>query len=574
MRRGIRRRHQGPPLAPHRAAGARGGHQPPPSRGVRLRDEHRRRRRHVAAAAAPVLPEGGRPARHRTAGTGGVRRRHGVPAARRRPARAGRGPVRTHRRRGRPAGARLAQRTHGRRRPRPHGAQRRAAVPPNPDRPRRGAGGLRRRARPLRTQAVRHPQAGRTRRRAAAAVGAASVLHRQPVVEHHRLQGHADRRPDGGDVPRPLRSGRRVGPGARAPAVLHQHVPVLAARPSVPLRRAQRGDQHAARQHQLDAGARGAVPLRPVRRRSRQAVPAHPRGAERHRHVRQCARVPRAHRPPARARRADDDSGAVEQPRVDEPGAEGVLPVPRFAHGAVGRAGVDRVHRRHRDRRGARPQRPAPLALLRDEGRHGDHGVRGRRARRAPGECPGEGAAAPGPHLPGRHRPGPHHRRRGDQGRPRRGAPVQRVAGAGAGAPARPAAGRRRAGPGPRRHSAPAARLRVHRGGPADHRRPDGRARRRADRLHGDRHGPGGAVRPLAAALRLLQAAVRPGHQPAARRHPRGTGDRHGLDARLRAQPAEPRAGVVPPGEDRRPPSSTTTGWRSCAPCPIRRSAR
>ena len=53
----------------------------------------------------------------------------------------------------------------------------------------------------------------------------------------------------------------RVGARARAPALQHQHVPVLAARASVSLRRAQRRDQHAARQHQLDAGARRTAAL-------------------------------------------------------------------------------------------------------------------------------------------------------------------------------------------------------------------------------------------------------------------------------------------------------------------------
>ena len=53
--------------------------------------------------------------------------------------------------------------------------------------------------------------------------------------------------------------GLRVGARARAPALQHEHVPVLAAGASVPLHRAQRRDQHAARQHQLDAGARGAA---------------------------------------------------------------------------------------------------------------------------------------------------------------------------------------------------------------------------------------------------------------------------------------------------------------------------
>ena len=55
----------------------------------------------------------------------------------------------------------------------------------------------------------------------------------------------------------------------------------------------------------------------------------------------------------------------------------------------------------------------------------------------------------------------------------------------------------------------------------ADH-RPDGQRRRRGRRLDGQRHAAGGAVGPAAAALQLLQAALRPGDQPADRRHPRG----------------------------------------------------
>ena len=46
--------------------------------------------------------------------------------------------------------------------------------------------------------------------------------------------------------------------------------------------------------------------------------------------------------------------------------------------------------------------------------------------------------------------------------------------------------------------------------------------RRRGARLDGHRHADRGAVRPPAPAVRLLPAAVRAGHQPAARRHPRG----------------------------------------------------
>ena len=63
---------------------------------------------------------------------------------------------------------------------------------------------------------------------------------------------------------------------------------------------------------------------------------------------------------------------------------------------------------------------------------------------------------------------------------------------------------------------------------------------RGAARLDGHRHAARGAVRAAAAALRLLQAALRAGHQPAARRDPRRARDVDGIDGRARAQPAVP----------------------------------
>ena len=74
----------------------------------------------------------------------------------------------------------------------------------------------------------------------------------------------------------------------------------------------------------------------------------------------------------------------------------------------------------------------------------------------------------------------------------------------------------------------------------------------------------GGAVGPAAPALRLLQAAVRAGHQPAARRDPRGAGDVDGIDDRAGGQPARAGARVVPADQHRRTRSSTTSSWRSC----------
>ena len=70
---------------------------------------------------------------------------------------------------------------------------------------------------------------------------------------------------------------------------------------------------------------------------------------------------------------------------------------------------------------------------------------------------------------------------------------------------------------------------------------------RRSGRLDGHRHGARGAVGSPAAALRLLHAGLRAGHQPAARRDPRGAGDGDGIDDRSRRQPARSAARVVPP---------------------------
>src|ERR1700682_4512111 len=98
-------------------------------------------------------------------------------------------------------------------------------------------------------------------------------------------------------------------------ALQHQHVPVVAARASVPLHRAQRRDQHAARQHQLDARARGAAAIGPARRRSAEDPADHPRGRQRYGDVRQRPRVPGDDRAVARARDPDDDPGALGRSR-------------------------------------------------------------------------------------------------------------------------------------------------------------------------------------------------------------------------------------------------------------------
>ena len=225
----------------------------------------------------------------------------------------------------------------------------------------------------LRAQALRHPQADRARDEGS--------LHLRPVVEDADLQGHADRVADRGHVPRSVRPERRIRARARAPALLDQHVPVLAAGASVSLRRAQRRDQHAARQHQLDEGARRPAEVERVRRRPAEGAAGDRAGRQRHRDLRQRARVPGDGGPLAAARGADDDSRAVGGQPGDGSGGARVLRIPLVADGAVGRPGVDHLHRRPADRRRARSQRPAPVALLHHHGRPRDHGVGSRRPR-------------------------------------------------------------------------------------------------------------------------------------------------------------------------------------------------
>ena len=171
----------------------------------------------------------------------------------------------------------------------------------------------------------------------------------------------------------------------------------------------------------------GLLAVGAVRQGTAAGPARHPRRRLGHGDVRQRARVPLHGGPVAAARRADDDSRAVAEPRGDERRAPRVLRVPLVADGAVGRPGGHRLHRRQGDRRRARSQRPAPVALLHHEGRHRRHGVGSRRARLRAGEHRRQGAAASRQGVPGRHREGPDRRRRGAEGRAGGGAPVRRV---------------------------------------------------------------------------------------------------------------------------------------------------
>ena len=250
-------------------------------------------------------------------------------------------------------------------------------------------------------------------------------------------------------------------------------------------------------------------------------------------------------------------------------GAAGVLRVPLLPDGAVGRPGVDRVHRRHGDRRGARPQRPAPVALLRHQGRPGRHGVRGRRARHPARErrssrsacSPGrmflvdteQGRIVDDEELKQRAR-----RRSSPYGEWLRRAPRSTLDDL-PDAPALPRARSRR----------PCCSRQQAFGYTHEDLRillaPMATQRRGSRRLDGHRHAAGGPLGPAAAALQLLQAALRPGHQPAARRDPRRARHVDGLDDRPRGQPARADARVVPADQAQVPRSSTTRSWRSSA---------
>ena len=164
---------------------------------------------------------------------------------------------------------------------------------------------------------------------------------------------------------------------------------------SLPHGRAQRRDQHAARQRQLDGGAAGVRVVAAVRRRHHQAVADLLRGPVGHRLLRQRARVPGDGRLQPGARRHDADPRGVGRQPADGWQAPRLLRVSRLPDGAVGRPGRHGLHRRAPDRRHARPQRPAAGALSRHQGRPGDHVVGSRRAAGRGGEHrPASGACS------------------------------------------------------------------------------------------------------------------------------------------------------------------------------------
>ena len=335
------------------------------------------------------------------------------------------------------------------------------------------------------------------------------------VQPDHGVQGHAHHNATApilsGSARRTLRQRHRD----RAQPLLHQHLPVLAAGPPVPVRRPQRRDQHRARQPQPHARPRSHAGQRADSRRPQPALADLHAGGLRLGVLRRGARAAAPRRPQPAARRADDDPRGVGEQHHHGPRRAGVLAVPRLADGAVGRPGLRHVHRRHPGRSGVGPQRITARTLVAHHRRPHHPRQRERCARRAVRRDRRQGPPAARQDVPDRHRRRPHRLRRRDQGSARATRAVRRMA---ARRPARPEdPARPSPSPAqPRVGGAQADLVRLHRGGPAHPAHPDGRLRRRTAGLDGHRHPDRGAVAAVPAALRLLRRTLRPGDQPAA----------------------------------------------------------
>ncbi len=228
--------------------------QPRAPRRGRRRPARRRRRRHPGADPAPVLQAQGRGARHRAAGARPLRGRLRVHAAR------GGG----------------AQKRPG------HLRRRRGARGPDAHRLARGA--VRRFLARRLGQADWRPSTCRCSSAAARTAPPTTTFERRLYIIRKSISNVVFHKRDpklahyyvvslscrtivykgmfladqlGKYYPDLHEDDFEFGAGARAPALLHQHVPELAAGASVPHDLPQRRDQHAARQRQLDGGAAG-----------------------------------------------------------------------------------------------------------------------------------------------------------------------------------------------------------------------------------------------------------------------------------------------------------------------------
>ena len=229
---------------------------------------------------------------------GPLRRRHVLPAPGPRPAGQARGADRAQRPRRGPERARLARRARS--------TRRRSATPPTPAGPY---------IRQLIIEAGPGFQSDQDaferklyviRRIVELAAGPdfyASSFSSRTIV----YKGMLDLQPARALLPRPARRALRQRAGARALALLDQHVPELGARPPLPRDLPQRRDQHADGQRQLDARARVAAVERAVRRRPPEGAADRAPGRLGLGDVRQRPRAADARRPLAAARGDDDD---------------------------------------------------------------------------------------------------------------------------------------------------------------------------------------------------------------------------------------------------------------------------
>jgi glutamate synthase (NADPH) large chain len=354
--------------------------------------------------------------------------------------------------------------------------------------------------------------------------------------------------------------------GAGASALQHQHLPVVAAGAPVPLRRAQRRDQHAARQHQLDARARGAAAPRELLGDDlAKILPGHrPGGSDSATFDNVLELLVMAGRSLPHAVLMMIPEAWERQPRAMDDGAKrafyeyhSCLMEPwdgpasiAFTDGTLIGAVLDR--------NGLRPSRYChqgrPVVMASEVGVLDIPPRSSLKGGCSPASMflvdTAEGRIVDDEEI--KHRPGRERNPTASGWRAPRA--TSRTC-------------RARAEP-PDHQTvlhAPAG-VRLHAGGPALLMAPMARERRGADRLDGhDTRWP--CSRTGRAALRLLQAALRAGHQPAARRHPRGAGDLDGDDARA------PRATCSRPTPEHcrqiklNYPILTTTSWRSSATC-------
>ena len=253
---------------------------------MRLRSGDRRRRRRADPDPPRVLCARVRQARVYAAAGRRIWRGDDFSSRGTAPAPAVRGNHRAHRARGGSHGARMARHAHRRQRHRARGARVAAVHPADPRGPRQGNDGGGAGA-----QAVHRTQACRSRDRRLRRSRQGLLLHSFPVGANHRVQ-----RAVTGAANRQLLSGaERSGGGERVvsgtPALFHQYVSDLAAGAPVPLHRAQRRNQHAAWQRELDARQAVRAGISVVWGRDQEAVSDHPGGRQRLREFRQRART-------------------------------------------------------------------------------------------------------------------------------------------------------------------------------------------------------------------------------------------------------------------------------------------